>query len=383
MPLIGFRRLEETAAAASVALRGEICTTDQGQRAYIERTSYGVVFGMAPWDAPLVLGQRACMQPVMAGNAAILKTSEMSPKTQLIIAQVFHEAGLPAGVLNIVHVAPQDAPAVVEKIIAADGVGKVNFTGSTKVGSIVGQTCGKYIKPVVLELGGKAPLIVMPDADLELATSSAVFGGLFHSGQICMATNTVIAHESISQKLFSLIQGRVNNLHASSRSDDGAQLRGLFTEVSAHRVDEIVKDALGKGAKVFAGQVKVENNVVQPLVVSGVTPSMRIYREELFSPVFSLLTFKDPEEAIKIANDHDYGLAASIYTKDYDAGHKMAREIDAGMVHINGSSVHDSAQVPHGGWKKSGFGRFNGIEGIREFTQTKVITHNDPHPYPL
>ncbi|KAK4705364.1 hypothetical protein P7C70_g838, partial [Phenoliferia sp. Uapishka_3] len=391
--------IEETAAAATVALRGEIATTDHSQNAYIIRCPFGVVFGMAPWNAPTVLGQRACTQPIMAGNTAILKTSEMSPKTQMLLAEIFADAGLPTGVLNIIHVAPKDAPAVVDAIIAHPAVGKINFTGSTRVGSLVASMCGKHLKPVVLELGGKAPAVICADADLKHAVQGVMFGGWFHSfvhistprcltfaktkyflrGQVCMATQTAIVHESIVDEFLSLVTAHAPNVRASGDStDEGASLRGLFTEASATRVKEIVADALGKGAKVAAGSADVKDNVVQPLLLSGVTSDMQIYKEEMFAPVFSVLTFKTEEEAVFIANDHDYGLAASVWTADITAGMRISNGINAGMVHINGKIRNGTcAQMPHG------HGRFNGIEGIREFTQTKVITVNQPHPYPI
>ncbi|KAM0750932.1 aldehyde dehydrogenase [Meredithblackwellia eburnea MCA 4105] len=375
--------LEETAAAASTALQGEIAVTGQGQRAYIERAPFGVVFGMAPWNAPVVLGQRACTQPIMGGNTSILKTSEMSPRTQLMLAQIFADAGLPAGVLNIIHVAPEDAPAVTEAIIAHPAVGKINFTGSTRVGSIIASTAGKHLKPNVMELGGKAPSIICADADLKHAAQGVMFGGWFHSGQVCMATQTVIVHESIADRFLGLIKAHSPNVKASKNSQDAGTLRGLFTNASAKRVQTITEDALSKGATVAAGTAGFENNVVQPILLSNVTPEMQIYREEMFAPIFSLLTFKTEEEAITIANDHDFGLAAAVWTSDEAAGHRIARQIDAGMVHINGATIHDQAQMPHGGFKKSGYGRFNGKWGIQEFTQPKVITCNQPHPYPI
>ncbi|GAA6061740.1 hypothetical protein JCM10212_000473 [Sporobolomyces blumeae] len=371
--------IEEVAAVSTAALRGEIASTGPEQRAYIERCPFGVVLGIAPWNAPLTLGQRACLQPIMAGNAAVLKTSEISPRTHMIIAEIMAEAGLPDGVLSIVHVDPKDAPEVTEALIAAPEVLKVNFTGSTRVGAIVAQTAGKYLKPVTLELGGKAPAIVCEDADLEHAANAIKFGAFFHSGQICMATQTAIVHESVVDRFVEIFAAKVPR----ASNDQGSSMRGLFTQGSAARTKEIVDDALSKGAKVvFGKENEVDGNIVQPMMLRDVTDKMSIYKQEMFSPAFSVLTYKTEDEAIHYANDHDYGLAASIFTADTARGHRLAGRIDAGMVHINGATVHDSAQMPHGGWKQSGFGRFNGIEGIREFTQIKVITINEPHPYP-
>ncbi|GAA5939693.1 uncharacterized protein JCM15063_005261 [Sporobolomyces koalae] len=372
--------IEEVAAVATAALRGEIASTPSDQRAFIERVPFGVVLGCAPWNAPLTLGQRACLQPIMAGNSAILKTSEISPRTHMIIAEVMAAAGLPDGVLSIVHVSPSDAADVVEAFIAHSAVRKVNFTGSTRVGSIIAASCGRHIKPVTLELGGNAPAIVCEDADLEHAVNAIKFGAFFHSGQVCMATQTAIVHESIADKFVELFSAK----HPRASKEPTAPMRGLFTEASAKRTREIVEDALSKGAKVVAGSSKLETsgNIVQPRLLRGVTDKMRIFKEEMFSPTFSLVTFKKDDEAIAIANDNDYGLAAAVFTKDTSRGYKIAREIESGMVHLNGATIHDSAQMPHGGTKSSGFGNFNGIEGIREFTQRKVITINEPHPYP-
>ncbi|KAM0756034.1 aldehyde dehydrogenase [Meredithblackwellia eburnea MCA 4105] len=375
--------LEEAGSVATTALRGEVATTDAGQKAYITRVPYGVVFGISPWNAPVVLSQRAVIQPIIAGNTAILKTSELSPKTQLTLAQVFHDAGLPAGVLNIIHVSTADSPAVTKAIIASDEVRKINFTGSTRVGSIVAKLAGEYLKPTVMELGGKAPAIVLADADLQNAATAIMFGGFFHSGQICMATQTALVHESIKDEFLKLINAHVPTLSASGDNSANAPLRGLFTNASASRVEAIVKDATSKGATVAAGKIGFKDNVVQPVLLENVNKDMRIYGEECFAPVFSLIPFKTEEEAIQIANDHEYGLAAAVFSRDIPTAIRVAEQIDSGAVHINGATVHDSANMPHGGMKKSGWGRFNGKEGIQEFTQLKVITVNDPHPYPI
>jgi len=373
------QQLEEVAACAT-SIRGEIAATGPGQRAYIQHCPYGVVFGMAPWNAPFVLGGRAVTNPIMGGNTTVLKTSEFSPRVHIAIAEILTQAGLPAGVLNVIHVDPKDAPTVVESVIAHSAVGKVNFTGSTRVGQIIAEVCGRHLKPCTLELGGKAPLIILPDADLDLAVSAASFGTYFHSGQICMATNATIVHSSIYEQFKEKLVAKVASLKAAP---EGAPLRGLFSAASATRIDSLVKDATAKGAKVISGEWKVEHNLVQPTILEGVTPEMKIYSDEHFAPVSLLIPYNTVEEALVVANSSDYGLAASVYGKSEAEAFKVAERIDSGMVHINGGTIHDAQQMPHGGWKKSGWGRFNGSEGIKEFTQIRVITVNDPHPYPL
>lgn len=205
-----------------------------------------------------------------------------------------------------------------------------------------------------------------------------------------MATQTVIVHESVADELLALIKAHAPNVTASGSDADGAPLRGLFNDASASRVEDIVKDALSKGAVVAAGSAGFAGNVVQPIMLTGVTAAMRtfpplphlssltsinptgLHKEESFAPVFSFCTFKTEEEALRLANDNEYGLSSAVWSNNADTGFRLARGINSGAVHINGSSVADAAQVPHGGWKKSGYGRFNGFEGIREFTQIKV-----------
>lgn len=365
-------RLEETASVAT-ALKGEIAPSGSHQRAYITREPFGVVLGMAPWNAPVVLGFRAVTFAIMAGNTAILKTSEFSPKTHNIIGEVFKEAGLPDGVLSILHIDPKDAPSVVEGIISNDKVRKVNFTGSTRVGQIIATVCGKYLKPVTLELGGKAPVIVLEDADLDIACDNALWGAWAHSGQVCMSTDRIIAHESIAKQFAEKLTAKLANVKASA---NGGPIRGIFSASAAKNYDSLMQDALDKGAKKIAGDLSVKGNLIQPLVLGDVTPDMRIYKEEIFAPGLIVLTFKSIQEAIDIANSTDYGLATSIYTRDEAKGYAIASEIEAGLVHINGPTIHDEQTMPHGGWKRSGYGRFNGLEGVREFTQTRTITIN-------
>ncbi|KAH7106032.1 aldehyde dehydrogenase [Auriculariales sp. MPI-PUGE-AT-0066] len=373
--------LEELAGVATTALRSEIAPSSPGQHGYITRVPFGVVFAMAPWNAPWVLGTRAAANPIMAGNTCVLKTNEYSPKVHLTIAQIFHEAGLPAGVLNVIHVDPKDAAEVTEAVIAHPAVRKVNFTGSTRVGRIVASVCGQNLKPCCLELGGSAPLIVLEDADLDLVSSSVILGGFLHSGQICMSTNTVIVHQSLAEELGQRLKAHFDQPHVKA-APDSPHLRGLFNEASARRLHDWVSTALQEGANIVAGSLRVEGNVLQPLVLNNVTKNMQIYGEELFGPVVIMMTFNSDAEALELANGTVYGLSAAVYGRDQARAYNVASQVDAGMVHVNGSTVHDRHQLPHGGTKNSGWGRFNGLEGVREFTQIKVLTVNEPKHHP-
>jgi len=377
---LAVENLEETASAINY-LRGETYNT-AGQRATIERHPYGVVLGITPWNAPMTLGLRAVTNAIMTGNCVVLKTSEYSPRVHSLIASLFVEAGLPEGVLSVLNIAPEDAPAVVEAIIAHPAVRKANFTGSTAVGTKIAQVCAKYLKPCTLELGGKASLIVLEGADLEFAVNSAAFGAFFHSGQICMSTNNVLAHVSIAEELEAAILKKRKELSAG-KSD--APLRGLFAPTSAKRVQALIDDAKSKGATVHGPEdgSAADHNIIQPHVLTGVKEGMNAFTDEHFGPLMSIIRFSTDEEAVALANSSDYGLAAAVYSKDEAHAMRIARQIEAGMVHINGSTVHDTQTLPHGGIKKSGYGRFNGIYGLQEFTWIKVITVNEPHPYPI
>ncbi|KDQ19460.1 hypothetical protein BOTBODRAFT_28036 [Botryobasidium botryosum FD-172 SS1] len=374
--------LEELVYTADAALRGDVVESPT-QKTFIKREPFGVVFGVAPWNGPFTLCSRAFSDAVMAGNTCVLKTSEYSPKTHIAVVQAFIEAGLPPGVLNIVHVSPKDAPEITELLISHPAVRKVGFTGSARVGSIIGQLCGKLIKPVLLELGGMCPLIILPDADLEAAVNAAVYGSFMKSGQVCMSTNTIIVHESIATEFIATMRAQVDQLRAST--DQAGPLRGLFCPGAVKRVQKIVQDALDGGANIVAGSfdVDLEHNVMQPLVLDNVTKDMDVCTQELFGPVVTIQRFKDDQEAIDLANDNDYGLSASVYGRDIERATNIANGVYTGNIHINGPTFYSLAHAPHGGVKNSGYGRFNGAHGIREFTFAKVLTINEPRKYSL
>ncbi|EST04629.1 Aldehyde dehydrogenase [Kalmanozyma brasiliensis GHG001] len=382
--------LQSAAESMTTALKAELLPPgDDGAMKIVKREPYGVVLGIAPWNAPFILGLRSVLYAIAAGNTAILKTSEFAPRVHLSVAQILIDAGLPKGVLNVVHVDPSHAAEVTEALISHPRVRKVNFTGSTRVGRIIASTAAKHLKPVVLELGGKAPLIILEDADLDLAANGILFGGYLNSNQICMAVNNVLVHSAVASKLESTLQTLFNQhreiftAKLSQGFEDKHALRSLFTAASADRLKVLYEDAVSKGAKVVVGEAGFDGALVQPIVLSPVDNKMKIYTEETFGPVLSLITFNSIQEAIDIANTPEYGLAASIYTRNQKLGLELADQIDAGQVHVNAQPVHDDPVMPHGGWKSSGYGRFNGVEGVKEFTQTKGITVQAGHATPF
>ncbi|PWN26099.1 aldehyde dehydrogenase [Jaminaea rosea] len=380
--------LEETAAVISTALRGEFPRLDgSGRRELIQREPFGVVLGIAPWNAPFFLALRAILNPLAAGNTCILKTSENSPRTHLAVAQLLYDAGLPKGVLSVVHSAPQDVVEVTNALIHHPAVRKINFTGSTRVGRLIAMEAAKAIKPIVLELGGKAPQIVLDDADIKVAANNAVIGAMMNHGQICMSTAIILVDAKIEKSFLEEVQrlfSENKEALAEYRKAPG-KARALFTAASAKRANEILESTLQAGAKIAAGDSSandVEHASVKPVVVSGVKPEMRLFQEEAFAPILSVTTFTSDDEAVRLANSNSAGLAAAVYGSEVRAV-RLAQQIEAGQVHVNAITVHDHPSIPHGGWKESGFGRFNGVAGLHEFTQTRTITMSEPQAMPL
>ncbi|GAB7344659.1 hypothetical protein MBLNU457_3141t1 [Dothideomycetes sp. NU457] len=363
-------------AGRCTALMGAIPDTSQeGTGAFIFKEPFGVNFGIAPWNAPYILGNRAYLYAIATGNTCILKGSEFSPRCFWALGKVFHEAGLPAGVLNVLYHAPEDAVEVTNTIIERPEVKKVNFTGSTAVGSIISSKCGKELKPCVMELGGKASAIVCKDADLDAAAMECAAGALLHSGQICMSTERVLVDKSIIEPFTEKLKGAVEKIFPPS--GDGPI---LVAKPAAEKNKKLIEDAVSKGGKLVYGDLETATSKdnqyrLRPFVVTDLKKEMDLYYTESFGPSMSLIPFENDDEAIAIANDTDYGLSGAIFTGNLGRGLKIAKEIDSGAIHINQMSVHDEAILPHGGVKKSGWGRFNSIWGMEEFLKTKTVTY--------
>ncbi|MFC3457992.1 aldehyde dehydrogenase [Massilia haematophila] len=370
------------AAAMTTQIAGEVIPSDvPGSLAMGVRQPCGVVVGIAPWNAPVILGTRAVAMPLACGNTVILKASELCPALHRLIGQVFVEAGFPAGVVNVITNAPDDAPAVVERLIAAPAVRRVNFTGSTKVGRIIAQTAAKYLKPVLLELGGKNPVVVLDDADLDAAVDAAAFSAFFNQGQICMSADRILVASQVADEFTRKLAAKTATLKAA-RSD--APLAGMVDPAAASRVDAMLQDARKRGATVTQSQEGVDGNVMQPAIVDKVTPEMLVYQEESFGPIVSIIRFESDEEAIRLANDSEYGLSSAVFSRDIGRAMAVAQRIESGICHINGPTVHDEAQMPFGGVKGSGYGRFGGKAAIAEFTDLRWITvQTSPRHYPI
>jgi benzaldehyde dehydrogenase (NAD) len=373
------------AASLTTQISGEVIPSDiPGSLAMGVRQPAGVVLGIAPWNAPIILGVRAICVPLACGNTVVFKGSENCPRTHQLIVEAFQEAGFPPGVVNYITNAPADAGAVVEAIVAHPAVRRVNFTGSTKVGKIIALTCAKYLKPVVLELGGKAPLVVLDDADIEDAVNGAAFGAFANSGQICMSTERIIVDQKIADEFVKKFADKAKNLPLGDpRKPEPVVLGSVIGMGTVTHCNALVDDALAKGAKMVCGS-KVDTTLMNAIVLDHVTPAMRIYHEETFGPVKCIVRVKSTEEAIACANDNEYGLSAAVFGKDIARAMQVARRIDSGICHINGPTVHDEAQMPFGGVKGSGIGRFGGKAGIAEFTELRWLTiQTTPRHYPF
>ena len=365
------------AAAMTTQISGEVIPSDKpGTLAMAIRQPAGVCLGIAPWNAPVILGTRALAMPLACGNTVVLKASEMCPGTHRLIGQVLVEAGLPKGVVNVVTNDPKDAAAIVEALIAHPAVKRVNFTGSTKVGRIIAELSGRHLKPALLELGGKAPLVVPDDADIDAAVNAAVFGAFMHQGQICMSTERLIVDEKIADSFVAKLAARASQLPAGDPRGH-VVLGSLISSQAADKMEELIADATAKGAKLAAGG-KRTGTVVEATLLDHVTPVMRVYAEESFGPVKPVIRVKGEDEAVRVANDTEYGLSSAVFSRDIRRAMAVAARIQAGICHINGPTVGDEAQMPFGGVKGSGYGRFGGKASIAEFTDLRWVTIEDP-----
>lgn len=374
----------QEAAALTTQITGEVIPSDvPGSLSMGVRQAVGVVLGMAPWNAPIILGVRAIATPLACGNTVVLKGSEICPLTHQLIIDSLQEAGFPAGVVNYITNAPEDAAEIVEALIAHPAVKRVNFTGSTRVGKIIAIACAKYLKPVVLELGGKAPLIILDDADIDAAVNAAAFGSFANSGQICMSTERIIVDKKIADVFVEKFVAKAKALPWGDPRKGPVVLGSVVDMSTVERCNHLIDDALSKGAVLVCGG-KSENTLYPATIIDHVTSDMNIYQEESFGPVKGIVRVDGVEAAIACANDNEYGLSSAIFGKDMARAFEVAKRIESGMCHINGPTVHDEAQMPFGGVKNSGYGRFGGKAGVHEFTELRWITmQTTPRHYPF
>jgi acyl-CoA reductase-like NAD-dependent aldehyde dehydrogenase len=375
--------LREAAAMTTQILGEVIASNAPGRIAMTLRQPAGVVLGVVPWSAPVALGVRAIAMPLACGNTVILKGSELSPATHRMIGTAMRDAGFPVGTVNVVTNAPDDAGKVVETLISHPAVRRVSFTGSTRAGRLVAETAARYLKPVLLELGGKSPLIVLDDADLDAAVAAAAFGAFVNQGQVCMSTERIVVDERVADAFVAKFAAKALSLTAGDPRTGDVALGSLINREAVTRVRALIDDAVAKGARLVAGGA-VHDTVMAATVLDHVTPAMRIYGEETFGPVAAVVRAKDVEDAVRIANDTEYGLSAAVFGRDVARALTVAKRVDCGICHINAATVHDEPQLPFGGTKASGYGRFGGKAAIDAFTELRAITiATEPQTYPF
>ncbi len=341
-----------------------------GVFSYSIRQPLGVVVAISPFNFPLLLAMRKIGWALAAGNSVILKPSEVTPVVGLKLAEIFHEAGLPPGVLNVI---PSTGGDLGNTLIADKRVKLVTFTGSSKVGALIAVEAAKNYTKCVLELGGKNPLIVLDDADLDYAVNTATFSNFFHQGQVCMTASRVIAEQGIYDRFCEKFAAKVSTLKVGNPRDPGVLVGPLIRPAQPEFVKEQLDRAVGEGARVLTGGSFVDS-FFQPTVLADVTQQMSIFRTECFAPVASVIKATDHENALAIANDSDYGLSSAVVTNDLQKAMFISRGIESGMCHINGPTIRDEAVVPFGGVKNSGLGREGGRYAMQEVTEVKWVT---------
>lgn len=354
---------------------------DIGQYGLMGRSSsivfkpLGVIGIISPWNFPLATPADEVVMALMAGNAAVLKPSELTPLIALKLGSIFTRAGLPAGLLEILTGDGSTGAALIDA-----RVDKIMFTGSVATGKRVAEAAAKYLTPVVLELGGKDPMIVLEDADIENAARGAVWGAFANAGQACASVERCYVQESIAPKFIELVVAETRKLKQGPGSEESVDIGAMSNERQLQIVVDHVDDARQRGAKVLTGGRRGENPdglFYEPTVLTSVDHNMTIMRDETFGPVLPVMTFKTEDEVIKLANDSVYGLTASVWTKDIAKGQRIAERIEAGTVMVNEVVyTHGIAQTPWGGVKESGYGRTHGRLGLLELVYPQHIHVN-------
>ena len=378
------RAITLEAATFPSRVHGEIRPSNTpGKENFVYREPIGVVAVISPWNFPLHLTQRSIAPALALGNAVVLKPASDTPVTGgLLLAKVFEEAGLPKGLLNVVVGSGKE---IGDAIVEHKTPSFVSFTGSTSVGKRIGELAngGDYIKQVALELGGNSPFVVLKDADIEQAVKAAAFGKFLHQGQICIAINRIIVEDEIYDDFVERFLAHVKTLNVGDPSKQDTAVGPIINKKQVESLKEKIANAQQEGAKmILSGEIK--GQVVPPHIFTEVTREMDLSRNEVFGPLVGIIRAKDEDDALSIANDSMFGLSSAVFTKDMAKGMRFARGIRAGMTHINDISVNDESNLPFGGEKNSGIGRFNGEWVLEEFTRTHWISmQHEPREYPF
>jgi vanillin dehydrogenase len=344
--------------------------TMPGQISMTFRRPLGVVAGISPFNAPFLLAIKKLVPALASGNSFVLKPSDETPVVGLKIAEIFQQAGLPAGVLNVI---PGPAQLIGERFLTDPRVRMITYTGSAAVGRYLAVEAARNQKRFILELGGKNPLIILKDANLDYAVRAAAFGVFFHQGQVCMANARVIVEEPLYEKFSERFAEKAASVKVGDASDPETIVGPLIRRSQCEFIDAQVKEALDKGARLLTGGTHREL-FYAPTVLADVTRQMRLYGEESFGPVATVYRARDAEHALELANDTSHGLSSALITNDLQKAFDLSLRLDAGMVHVNDCTVSDEPHVPFGGVKGSGTGREGNLYSIEEMTELKWVT---------
>ncbi|WP_060915549.1 NAD-dependent succinate-semialdehyde dehydrogenase [Microbacterium oleivorans] len=339
-------------------------------RMIVSQRPVGPSFFITPWNFPLAMATRKIAPALAAGCTVVVKPAELTPLTTLFFVELLAEAGVPAGVVNVITTA--SSAAVSGPIISDPRLRKLSFTGSTPVGQKLIAQAAEGVLRVSMELGGNAPFVVFDDADLDKAVDGAMLAKFRNIGQACTAANRFIVHESVAAEFSRRVADRVRAMNVGRGTEDGVQIGPLIDDRAVAKAQQLVGDAVERGARVLVGGNALEGpgTFYEPTVVEGVVPGSAILREEIFGPVLAISTFADEDEAVRLANDTEYGLVSYVFTQDLARGHRMIDRLDTGMMGLNVGVVSNAA-APFGGVKQSGMGREGGLEGIHEYLNVK------------
>ncbi|UOQ91740.1 aldehyde dehydrogenase family protein [Halobacillus shinanisalinarum] len=336
----------------------------------VYRSPKGVIGVIGPWNFPFHLAMRSVAPAIATGNAVVVKPASSTPATAgLLLADLFEEAGFPKGVINAVVGRGSE---IGDAFVAHPVPKLISFTGSTEVGSHIGELAGKHIKDTALELGGNNAMLVLEDADVEKAVQAAAFGKFLHQGQICIALNRIVVHESVHDQFVEALKQKVEGLQSGDPAEIQTVVGPLINQEASERIQNDIGESIEQGATKLVGG-EVSGNLMQPTLLTNVTNEMPIAKNEIFGPVAAVIKVTSEEEAIEVANDSPYGLGGSVFTKDVHRGVEVAKQIETGMIHVNDQSVNDEGHVAFGGEKQSGLGRFGGAFAIDKFTTVKTI----------
>ena len=341
-----------------------------GQHNLVVRKPRGVVTVISPWNVPCLLALKSILPAIATGNAVVFKPSSKTPASGLILAEIFEKAGAPAGLLNVIT---GEGREIGDHMVRHPFSDIVSFTGSTAVGRRIASLAGEKVGEISLELGGNNSMIVLSDADLEMASEAALFGAYFHQGQICMGLNRIVVLEDRYEEFCKLMETKVRRLKAGNPADPEVFVGPLISEGQVRKFEKILDETLKAGARVLV-EGKTEGNLVHPWLLAGVTNDMPVARNEVFGPICSIMSAKSEEEAIAIVNDTEYGLSNSVMGRDRYHAMEIAARLESGMVHVNDQTIGEEFHVMFGAEKQSGVGRFNGKWVLEKFTTEQWIS---------